>query len=283
MRPAPCADRSSSTPREIAAARQSTSERNLRRRTRAIVAVARGAVLQVQRRPLVARRVSASAAGPREVVGVHVIAGRSPDRTPGRPTPRRRRSRERRPSRCPTVSGTNRPSLRNVANRSSAHWCASGVRVVSMSSVSSWRANGAGFVGNGCVSRGDFAGHVARRKLAILDRKQRLAVRRGRTRTRSPACVVWATASIVRPSRLTVTSVGRRRKVAIPDVVAHALEMPDALAGVGVEREQGVGEEVVARGDSRRRSPPPPIRSARRRCRAPRRAPCPASCWPPPL
>src|ERR1035438_2243539 len=39
---------------------------------------------------------------------------------------------------------------------------------------------------------------------------------------------------------------GRRWKVAVPDVVMHALEVPDALAGGGIEREQGVGVEVVA-------------------------------------
>ena len=40
--------------------------------------------------------------------------------------------------------------------------------------------------------------------------------------------------------------VGGRREVAVPDVVVHGLEVPDALAGRGVEGEQGVGEEVGA-------------------------------------
>src|SRR5207244_574358 len=39
---------------------------------------------------------------------------------------------------------------------------------------------------------------------------------------------------------------GRRGKVAVPHVVLHGLKVPDAFAGGGVERDQGVGEEIVA-------------------------------------
>ena len=39
---------------------------------------------------------------------------------------------------------------------------------------------------------------------------------------------------------------GRGGEVAVPDVVMDALEVPDLFAGLGVEREQGVGVEVVA-------------------------------------
>src|SRR5207244_8180881 len=38
----------------------------------------------------------------------------------------------------------------------------------------------------------------------------------------------------------------RRGKVPVPHVVAEALEMPDALAGARVEREDAVREEIVA-------------------------------------
>ena len=110
-------------------------------------------------------------------------------------------------------------------NCSSAHWCASGVRLVSMSSVSICRANGAGFVGSGCVSRGD----LARRPslggyFAILDREQRLA---GRALEQEHVARAWWSAPrrrrvCRRASR--VTRVGRRRKIAIPDVVLHAPE-----------------------------------------------------------
>ncbi len=38
---------------------------------------------------------------------------------------------------------------------------------------------------------------------------------------------------------------GRRGKIAIPYVVVHALKMPEAFAGVGVECEQRVGVEII--------------------------------------
>src|SRR5580700_3039630 len=50
----------------------------------------------------------------------------------------------------PTLNGTNCPSLRNFLNFSSAQACASGVRLVSISSLRNCRAKGAGLRGNGC-------------------------------------------------------------------------------------------------------------------------------------
>src|SRR5207244_7252910 len=41
--------------------------------------------------------------------------------------------------------------------------------------------------------------------------------------------------------------VRRWRQVPIPDVVADELEMPNALAGPRLERDEGVGEQVVSR------------------------------------
>ena len=40
--------------------------------------------------------------------------------------------------------------------------------------------------------------------------------------------------------------VGWCGQVAVPDIMMHELIMPDALAGIGVQRQQTVGEEVVA-------------------------------------
>ena len=77
--------------------------------------------------------------------------------------------------------------------------------------------------------------------------------------------------------------VRRRRQIAVPDVVANGLEMPEPLAGRGLKRDQRVRVEVVAGPvravEVRRRR----IRSARRRCRGLRRAPCPAQLFAPPL
>ena len=75
----------------------------------------------------------------------------------------------------------------------------------------------------------------------------------------------------------------RRREVAIPDVVMDRLEVPDALAGRGVEREQRVREQVVAETIGAvevggRRSGRHVDDAARRR-----RRPCPAQLLAPPL
>ena len=37
-----------------------------------------------------------------------------------------------------------------------------------------------------------------------------------------------------------------RRDVVVPEIVMHGLEVPDALAGVGAQRHDGIGEQVVA-------------------------------------
>src|SRR5262249_5815925 len=39
---------------------------------------------------------------------------------------------------------------------------------------------------------------------------------------------------------------GGRRKVAVPEIVAYGLKMPKALAGVGVQGDQAISEEVIA-------------------------------------
>ena len=41
--------------------------------------------------------------------------------------------------------------------------------------------------------------------------------------------------------------VRRRREVPVPDAVVHGLEVPDTLAGLGIETEQRFGEQVGAR------------------------------------
>src|SRR5438132_3577160 len=38
----------------------------------------------------------------------------------------------------------------------------------------------------------------------------------------------------------------RRRKIAVPYIVFHALEMPDPLPGLGVQGQDGIGEKVVS-------------------------------------
>ena len=68
--------------------------------------------------------------------------------------------------------------------------------------------------------------------------------------------------------------VRRRGQVAVPEVVMHELIVPEALAGGGVEREQAVGEEVLADAVAAPEIEGAPSPWARRRCRVFRRAPC---------
>ena len=94
-----------------------------------------------------------------------------------------------------------------VLKRASTAACASGVRVVSMSSVRPCRANGGGFTGRGCVvdvsSPSTVDGGAGRCSIGKSDSP----VRRSSTKV-SPYFVTCATASTVRPSCVTVTSVG---------------------------------------------------------------------------
>src|SRR4029077_1335574 len=107
----------------------------------------------------------------------------------------------------PTMNGTNCPSLRNDLNCSSAHWCACGVRVVNISAVNNCRAYGAGFNENGCIV-------AATSPSTVLGGPRRYSIGKSgaplarSNRNTKPCLVVCATASMLCPSRLTVTSVG---------------------------------------------------------------------------
>ena len=135
--------------------------------------------LQVQARSPLRPLVRRQRAGPREIVRVDVIQPGLADRTPEPPhsAPPSKPGKttvccaDARAARTARRSGTSRTARAPTA-------CASGVRVVSISSVRRCRANGAGLRRESAACRrGDFAGHVARRKPAVLDREERLAVR----------------------------------------------------------------------------------------------------------
>ena len=70
----------------------------------------------------------------------------------------------------------------------------------------------------------------------------------------------------------------RRGEIAIPQVVAHGLKVPDALAGRGIQRQKGIRKQVVAQAIGAVEIAGRRSCRRRRRCRAPRRAPCPTSC-----
>jgi hypothetical protein len=125
---------------------------------------------------------------------------------------------------------------------------------------------------------GHLAGDVARRVAAVLNGEQRLAaypvekvdptllggLRHG---VHHFAVVLYG------------DEAGRSGEIAIPEIVSDSLKVPDALAGVGFQRQQGVGEQVVAHAVGA-------IEIAGCRaggdieCRASGRPPCRPSCWP---
>ena len=233
-------------------------------------------------RPLPAAGVRRQAAGPREVVGVDVEQ------------PGRRIERRAAPLRAAVEAGEDdrllptlkRHELAVAAERARTARAPTGAppasALVSMSSVSSCRANGAGCVGNGCVSAATSPATLLAGNLRYSIGNSGLPVARSNRKTSR----AWSSAPRRRSSgrsRRTVTRRRRRRKIAIPDVVPHDLEVPDALAGVGVEREQRSWRTGCRPRGWRRRNRPPPIRSARRRCRAPRRRAMPAQLLAPPL
>ena len=143
------------------------------------------------------------------------------------------------------LGGTNWPALRTLRKRSSTAACASGVRLVTMSSVKIWRAKGGGFSGSGCfaavASPSTSEAGTARSSIG----NSGLPVSRSNRYT-WPDLVICATASTAAAITLDRHQVRRRGKIAIPDVVVDRLKMPHALAGVGLQREQRVGEQVVA-------------------------------------
>ena len=81
------------------------------------------------------------------------------------------------------VSGVNTPPLRYFANSSAAHFCASGVLVVSMPAVSCCRENGRGRVGIGCVSAATSPGTSLAGNFRYSMGKTGLPVSRSKTKT----------------------------------------------------------------------------------------------------
>jgi hypothetical protein len=105
------------------------------------------------------------------------------------------------------LGGAKGPPWRRVRKRARAAARAAGVRVVRLSAVTAWRANGAGSVGKGCVGharsprRSD--GSTGRSSIG----KSGAPLARSNRKT-NPVFVICATASTGRPSRATVSRVG---------------------------------------------------------------------------
>ena len=114
-----------------------------------------------------------------------------------------------------------------------------------MSSVSVCRANGGGLTGYGCVSAARSPSSDDAGTLRYSIGKERLA--RLALEHVDVAGLRDLRDGVHRPAIARHGHEHRRRgEIPIPEVVLHALEMPDALARPRVEREHGVGEQVVA-------------------------------------
>src|SRR5260370_1212622 len=100
---------------------------------------------------------------------------------------------------------------------------------------------GSGLGGKRLLGGGDFAGNGARGIFPIFHGEKRFAV----------AAVEQIDKTLLGGLRDGIDTFatalhgeqrGRRRKIAVPEIVLHALKMPDALAGFGVQRDQSVRE-----------------------------------------
>ena len=230
-------------------------------------------------RAVLAGRHRGQRAGPRNVVRVDVQdPGLGID---GRAAPLRAPVVARKDQRVLTDRERHERAVAELAElRRPPTLCASGVRVVSMSSVSSCRANGFGLVGSGCVSAAVSPGTSLAGYFRYSIGNSGVPFVRSNTNTK-PCLVVCTTASIDAAVLPEPDEARRRRQIAIPD--DRAARPGSARCAARSPRSSAsrrIGEEVVARAVRRRRNRRPPIRSARRRSRVPRRAPCRPSCWP---
>ena len=135
----------------------------------------------------------------------------------------------------PTLGGVKMPSLRSVLKVARHASSSSGVAPQRSASRTCCGTRLGGSVGNGCVARRSFTVDVARRDLAFLDRKERLA--------RQP--IEQEEMARLRPDGdggpvLPRKEQRRRRDVVVPEVVVHGLEVPHDLAGGGAQDDDRV-------------------------------------------
>ena len=218
--------------------------RKRRRRTFEAVAVTDRALRQVNRFRRVAGLVFTERSHPRHFVGVDVenvgigIEGGAA------------------PLRAAVEAGKNHGFLADAERRELA-FAARFVKLIERPFVHFGRAIGQhlfsehlprvrrGFRGQRLLDGGDFAGNCARGIFFRFEWKER----------RAGGAIEKIDEALLAGLRdgfdfltvaLNVYEHRMRRKIAVPDVVMHRLEMPDALAGVRVEREQAIREEIVA-------------------------------------
>ena len=116
---------------------------------------------------------------------------------------------------------------------------------VASSSVKDCRAKAGGFTGTGWVGARPLALQVRGRHGALLDREERLA-RLAVEDEHVPRLRGLGDGVHHAPPALHGHEHGRLRQVAVPQVVAHDLVVPDALSGGRLQGEHAVAEEVGA-------------------------------------
>ena len=143
--------------------------------------------------------------------------------------------------------GVNSPSLRalRMSSRKRARSAGSSMYGLRSSAVNFCRAKGGGFAGNGCVGQVSSSGHVGLGHRPLFDGPQRLA---GHAIEHPDEALLADLRHDV--DRLAVVPHGQQFRrggvVVIPDVVVDHLEMPEPLAGAGIEREQAIAEQIGA-------------------------------------
>ena len=111
--------------------------------------------------------------------------------------------------------------------------------------MSPWCSYGGGFVGCGCVGRRDLAGHRRLRHGPLLDRPHGRA--RRAIEHEQEAVLRDLRERFDRPAVDRDVDQDRRgRQVVVEQIVMHGLEVPDALAGLRIQRDDRAAVQVVA-------------------------------------
>ena len=144
------------------------------------------------------------------------------------------------------LGGVNKPFVARRAQLLPQHFLLGVGKCGLMSrSVNVWRANGAGFVGNGCVGDVCSPGTSDCGTRALLDRPDRLAalaIEHEQEAVLRRLRDDFARAAAVADRQ----QLRRLRQVVVPKIVVHELLMPEPAAGARVERDERVREEIVA-------------------------------------
>src|ERR1700693_3159400 len=109
-------------------------------------------------------------------------------------------------------------------------WSAIGEQLLSESLASKWRGLG----WERLLRGGDFAGYITRRILSRFDRKQRSACGALKKINETLFCGLCYGVDLLL-SALYSQKRGRRRKIAIPQIMMNTLKVPDSFSGISTQ------------------------------------------------